>query len=89
MDVTRLSVNMIRNMGTLCLDDDVLMLDKIHTLLNRGGNRALRNRRDSGETDATGVQKPAQRGEDQLASLLRPWFQRPVGIRESLPNARG
>lgn len=36
MDVTRLSVNMIRNMGTLCLDDDVLMLDKIHTLFNRG-----------------------------------------------------
>lgn len=36
MDVTRLSVNMIRNMGKLCLDDDVLMLDKIHTLFNRG-----------------------------------------------------
>lgn len=36
MDVTRLSVNMIRSMGTLCIDDDVLMLDKTHTLFNRG-----------------------------------------------------
>ena len=36
MDVTRLSVNMIRSMGTLCLDDDVLMLDKTHTLFDRG-----------------------------------------------------
>ena len=35
MDVTRLSVNTIRNMGTLCLEDDVLMLEKTHTLFDR------------------------------------------------------
>lgn len=35
MDVTRLSVNMIRSMGTLCLDDDVLMLDKTYCLFDR------------------------------------------------------
>ena len=36
MDVTRLSANQYRSMGTLCLDDDVVLLDKTHSLFDRG-----------------------------------------------------
>ena len=35
MDVTRLSANQYRSMGTLCLDDDVVLVDKTHSLFDR------------------------------------------------------
>lgn len=35
INVTRLSAERYRSMGTLCLDDDVIMLDKTHSLFNR------------------------------------------------------
>lgn len=35
INVTRLSAYKYRSMGTMCLDDDVVMLDKIHRLFDR------------------------------------------------------